>query len=190
MIPDAYREFFVASAGVTGALIGLLFVAVSVSPEQARSTNGREDFQTRASAALLVLTNALLISMAALIPGVNLGWWAIVSSSIVLLFAAATIRLVSTKTRPQRAYRGWVWLAVGLLIIAGWEMYAGVQLVRSFHLDAVRTLSYVVIGDLAFGIARAWQLVGLRDTGMVASMRILIGRDRLELHPEAQGPVN
>ncbi|GAB7067811.1 hypothetical protein H7J06_03060 [Mycobacterium hodleri] len=177
MIPDAYREFFVASAGVTGALIGLLFVAVSVSTERSEDAATRVEFQSRSAAALLVFTNALLISMAALVPGVSLGWWAIASGAVVLTFAIATIRSTVTVVRPLRANVGWVWLVVGLFVIAGCELYVGVQLVRAFHPDAVRTLSYVVIGDLAFGIARAWQLVGLRDTGVVTSLRILLGRE-------------
>ena len=36
MIPEEYRDFFIAAAGTTGALIGLLFVAVSVFPEEGR----------------------------------------------------------------------------------------------------------------------------------------------------------
>jgi hypothetical protein len=76
MLPDEYREFFIASAGAAAALIGLLFVAVSVSPDQARQATTRVQFQSRASAALLVFTNALVISLSALVPGVSLGWWA------------------------------------------------------------------------------------------------------------------
>jgi hypothetical protein len=53
--PRGVREFFVASAGATGALIGLLFVAVSVFPEHARQATPPVEFQTRSSAALLAV---------------------------------------------------------------------------------------------------------------------------------------
>lgn len=177
MIPDEYREFFIASAGATGALIGLLFVAVSVFPEQARAATTGVQFQVRSSAALLVFTNALVVSLFALIPGVSLGWLAIVSGAVVLTFAIAAARSAIAERRHKQVNPGWAWLIVGLLTIAGWEIYAGIRLVYAFDLSAVQTLCYVVVGDLTFGIARAWQLVGLRDTGLVASLRVLAGRD-------------
>jgi hypothetical protein len=177
MVPEEYREFFVASAGASGALIGLLFVAVSVFPERARQATTRVEFQTRSSAALVVFTSALIVSLAALVPGVSLGWWAIASATVVLTFALATIRPAAADFRRRSANRRWTWLVVGLLVIGGWEAYAGVRLVRTGDTGALQTLTYVVIADLAFGIARAWQLVGLRDTGVLTSLRILAGRD-------------
>lgn len=184
MIPEDYREFFVASAGASGALIGLLFVAVSVFPDRAREATTRVEFQTRSSAALLVFTNALVLSLAALVPGASLGWWAILSAVVVLTFIAATIRLALAGLR-----RSWAWLVFGLLAIAGFETYAGVRLVGAFDSSALQTLCYVVIGDLVFGIARSWQLLGLRDTGVVASLRILTGRDRDDPKPAAGQPL-
>ena len=177
-MPEEYREFFVAAAGAAGALIGLLFVAVSVFPEHARRATTRVQFHSRASAALLVFTNALVISLAALVPGVSLGWWAVIAGGTVIVFALGTARSVAAAA-PRREARGdAIWLVLGLLVIGGFEVYAGTRLVTGLDLNAVQTLNYVVIGDLAYGISRAWQLVGLRNTGLWSSLLLIAGRDR------------
>ena len=178
MMPEEYREFFVAATGAAGALIGLLFVAVSVFPEHARRATTRVQFHSRASAALLVFTNALVISLAALVPGVSLGWWAVIAGGAVIVFALGTARSVAEAARRREARGDAIWLVLGLLVIGGFEVYAGTRLVTGLDLDAVQTLNYVVIGDLAYGISRAWQLVGLRNTGLWSSLLLIAGRDR------------
>jgi hypothetical protein len=40
---------------------------------------------------------------------------------------------------------------------------------------AADTVSYVIVGLLMVGIARAWELVGDRDTGILASITFLAG---------------
>jgi hypothetical protein len=176
-MPEEYRDFFVAATGAAGALIGLLFVAVSVFPEHARRATTRVQFHSRASAALLVFTNALVISLAALVPGVSLGWWAVIAGGTVILFALGTARSVAAAARRREARGDAIWLVLGLLVIGGFEVHAGARLVTGLDLDAVQTLNYVVIGDLAYGISRAWQLVGLRNTGLWSSLLLIAGRD-------------
>lgn len=194
MIPEEYREFFVAAAGTTGALIGLLFVAVSVFPEAGRQDTTRAQFHARSSAALLVFTNAVIISMAALVPDVSLGWWAMASGIGVLVFAAATARSIvgdarKPSGRPARRLRLVTGLP-GLLVIGGFEVYAGIRLVTAvpvLDLGAIETLMYVVIGDLAYGIARAWQLLGVRDSGLFTSLRLLAGHHPSHVSDEPDG---
>jgi hypothetical protein len=176
-MPEEYRDFFVAATGAAGALIGLLFVAVSVFPEHARQTTTRVQFHSRASAALLVFTNALVISLAGLVPGVSLGWWAVIAGGTVILFALGTARSVAAAARRREARGDAIWLVLGLLMIGGFEVHAGTRLITGFDLIAVQTLNYVVIGDLAYGISRAWQLVGLRNTGLWSSLLLIAGRD-------------
>jgi hypothetical protein len=61
-----WSELFVASAGASAALTGLLFVAVSVNIERILKFPGLPE---RALQTLLLLLSAVLISLIALIPG-------------------------------------------------------------------------------------------------------------------------
>jgi len=130
VIPQEYHEFFLRRP----ARPELLFVAVSVHPGQARQAQTRVTFHNRASAALLVFTNALVLSLAALVPGTTLGWWAIVMSASVLIFAAATIRSIVANARHPSRRQGSLGVVIALLIIAGFELYAGIRLVGRYRL--------------------------------------------------------
>ena len=181
MIPLEYRDFFTAAASTSGALIGLLFVAISVSQENAQQVETRLNFHTRASAALLVFSNALILSLASLVPGVSLGWWCLVGSLVILAFALATVRSGIEERRRSRGDWRPFSVAGGLLAIAGFELYAGVQLIGDgSDRNAIDTVNYVVIADLVGGISRSWRLVRMRDTGFFSSLSILArGDERL-----------
>lgn len=62
----AWSDFFVATAGATAALAGLLFVAVSINLDRILSLPG---LPNRALGTLVLLVGALLVSVFALAPG-------------------------------------------------------------------------------------------------------------------------
>src|ERR1700753_3984276 len=90
--PDPLHDFFMASAGAAGALIGLLFVAISVAGDRLPQRGGGGGGPPRhANAGVVALNNALSVSLFALIPGHVIGWTAVAAGSAGLLFVAGSL---------------------------------------------------------------------------------------------------
>ena len=62
MVPDGFNDFFLAEAGAAAALIGLLFVAISVAKERITSSIVE---QARAASALTCFMVPLALSRSA-----------------------------------------------------------------------------------------------------------------------------
>jgi modulator of FtsH protease len=124
-----WTDLFVASAGATAALAGLLFVAVSINVERILSYRGLPE---RALEALLVLVGALVVSIFVLAPvdDAALGWLvlatgAVVSGAVVLL---ERISLPERQDRSVPGTIGQLFLSVvGTLpfVVGGISLVAG-----------------------------------------------------------------
>src|SRR5260370_34227122 len=84
MVPEAFHDYFVASTGAGAALVGLLFVAVSIAPERTVMSGAPVERQAVATSAYTALLNAFFLSLVALLPQTNLGSAALVLSLIGL----------------------------------------------------------------------------------------------------------
>ncbi len=80
MVSPGLVSFFSASVGAGAALIGLIFVAVSIAPEKTVMVGAPLERQAVAASAYTALLNAFFISLFALIPGTSMGWVALVMS--------------------------------------------------------------------------------------------------------------
>jgi hypothetical protein len=102
MVSGSLRDFFAASAGVAGALVGLLFVAVTVAAERlATPEKGGQIHRIRASAALTAFTNALVVSLLALDTGDTLGPTVVAVAATGLLFVTGPADQRDTRDRAS-----------------------------------------------------------------------------------------
>jgi len=177
MVSGNYRDFFVVIATSAATLIGLLFVAMSVSGGRARA-HPQVIREFRAAAALFSFINAFTVSLFGLVPNGNIGYPAAIISVIGILFTASGVRTTLALPTEIQRRRPQVFLILGLLSVLGFQLFYGIELIQDEHRHtALDVLGYVLITSLLIGIGRSWELVGDRDISLFASIGFLVGHD-------------
>jgi hypothetical protein len=186
MVPGNLHDFFAASGGVPGALIGLLFVAISVSSQRlAKEGAESQPHRVRASAALTAFTNALTISLFGLLPGEKIGWTSVTVSIAGIAFIAATLlSLVRLRQVNMKTARDLLFL-VGLIVIFAIQLAEGWSVaLNPADSSGVDTIAFEVVLCFLIGIARSWELIGGPDIAFTHEVTELVRRR--ERPPDAE----
>jgi hypothetical protein len=156
MVPDVLVGYFAAATAAAGALIGLLFVAISLRPGDIFGDNSQPAAQRLAESSFTALVNAFFISLIAIIPGTNLGY----TAGILAVFS-----LYSTFARRIRTPGA---SDIGVLIFSA-VLYLGqfgigiALVVVPTNVDLVYKLAYLAVAAFAVALARAWSLMTGHD---------------------------
>jgi hypothetical protein len=179
MVPADIHDFFAASAGVAGALIGLLFVAISVSSERlAKAEASEQGIRIRAHAALVAFSNALAVSLFALLPGDQIGVTTLVVSILGLVFVvASSLSLLRLRQLRSTTARDALFLA-GLVVMFVYQLLAGIDVYQHpGHSGSVDTIGFMVVICFLIGVARSWELIGGPSIGITHEVIALVRGD-------------
>ncbi len=128
---DGWSEFFVAAAGATAALAGLIFVSLSVNIERVLQLDkeiGENFLSGRAFEGLAALVSVLGISIVALTPAVARGALAAFIIFVALLTAISPLRALS-RGAAKSSHRSRVLIRFGMaLALSATLAIAGITL--------------------------------------------------------------
>ena len=189
MVPDGYHAFFGGCASVAGTLIGLLFVAISVSPHKDVGARAPLAFQIQAGAAFTALIPGLVVSLLALLPGQGMGTIAVITAAGGIS-PTIGMTVLSLRGRPGRRQLASLTVipVIGLLYIL--QLLNGIDLIlHPSDLGAIQSQGILMVVFFVIAIARAWQLIGIHDTSLAAVVGDLV-RERQQTSASAPPNVN
>jgi hypothetical protein len=170
MIPNAMDNYFIASAGASAALVGLIFVAISLWPKE-KMIGAPPAWRAVAGGSFLALINAFFVSLSALNTGLNLGWPGL-AMSLIGIVNSLLLGFPLFRPTPNWKEQIPVILANRLMIFASLAVYAaegyfGVRLlVKPDDALASEGIAMVLVFLYALGLIRAWELLGVEQIGL------------------------
>jgi hypothetical protein len=165
-----YESFFIASAGASAAILGLLVVAVSVVNADDANPKTRELRTVLAGSAFVLLVDIFFVSIVALTGGsVVLGLSSITMATVGLL---ATTQLIPRARRAGNFARGFrnrrLNLFFASISVVGYSVQLGLAIAlladtRSRALQ--RALVLVIVAFYGSALGRAWEVTGITRRG-------------------------
>ncbi len=150
------HELFAASVGAAAALIGLLFVAVSIAPDRVFGANAEADRRNDAQRAFVALGNVFFVSLVALMPAGTLSAIEWIAASAMLQTARAAFGTVR-----REGWRSWPHLGVISFAVYAFELYSA-QAAKT-HPDSDLNLVYIVLGLYGYALGTSWGLLGAKE---------------------------
>jgi hypothetical protein len=165
-----YENFFIASAGASAAILGLLVVAVSVVNADDSDPTTRENRTVLAGSAFVALVDIFLVSIVALTGGsIDFGLSSVAMAAVGLF---ATRRLIPRAKRAGNFSRGFrtrrLNIAFALVSVAGYSVQLGlaVALLVNAHSGALEhALVLVIVALYCSALGRAWEVTGITRRG-------------------------
>ena len=158
-LPAAYSNFYSTSTQVSAALIGLLFVSVSISTDSVFGEKATLRNRLRAYSAFTALVNAFFLSFTSILPGPRIGVYAVSLGALALSDTFMNFAMVLRERGTGR-----IGALITTVLSAGLyvdEVVLGALLLsRPLDLGLLSNLNTLIIGAYAFGLARAWALLG------------------------------
>jgi hypothetical protein len=189
MVPAQYISFLLASAGASAALIGLLFVAVSVDPERVFGRQAVAQRQAEALSAFTALVNVFFISLGGLDPGLNIGTLAVIMGILALSQTLALLRLWPRWQHDRQVVRGLI-LFIASAAVYGYQIWTAQHLIGTPRdISALNSLLGLLLGAYAIGLVRAWELLGAPSgLGLSAMMGTALGSRRAAQRSASRAP--
>jgi hypothetical protein len=153
MVPRSFMEFMITAAGAAGAMIGLLFVAISLRADLVFGSKAPDKVKTLAGSSFTSLVNAFSLSILAIIPNTNIGRGMIFLSVFCLI---NTWRLHAKSRHFKNQRLAFVVSTLNYLF----ELAGGITLlVRPNEQWIVDALCYVIFASFVIALNRTWTLI-------------------------------